>query len=97
MQINFVGETQESIQGYIEYLVGDGDIDGDGVDWAARRKANGRAKPYNITYWQLGNEVHSFAQGYQENVAGAKEYAAALYQLVPMIRRMALGTKILVR
>ena len=96
MQINFVGETQESIQGYIEYLVGDGDIDGDGVDWAARRKAHGRAKPYKIAYWQLGNEVHSFAQGFRENASGAKEYAAALERLVPMIRKMSPGAKILV-
>lgn len=96
MQINFVGEPQESIQGYIEYLVGDGDIDGDGIDWSARRKENGRAKPYKITYWQLGNEVHSFAQGFKENAAGAKEYAAALDRLVPVIRKMSLGAKILV-
>ena len=96
MQINFVGEKQESIQGYIEYLVGDGDIDGDGVDWAARRKANGRAKPYKITYWQLGNEVHNFAQGFQENAAGAKQYAAALDRLVPMIRKMSPGAKVVV-
>ena len=36
MQINFVGEPQASVQGFIEYLVGEGDIDGDGVNWAAR-------------------------------------------------------------
>ena len=96
MQINFVGEKQESIQGYIEYLVGDGDIDGDGVNWAARRKANGRSKPYKITYWQLGNEVHSFAQGFRENADGAKQYAAALDRLVPMIRKMSPGAKVLV-
>ena len=45
MQINFVGEPQESVQGYIEYLVADGDIDGDGVNWAEKRKANGRVQP----------------------------------------------------
>lgn len=96
MQINFVGEPQESVQGYIEYLVGEGDTDGDGVDWAARRKANGRVEPYKITYWELGNEVHSYPQGFQENAAGAKEYAEALERLVPVIRRMAPGAKIVV-
>lgn len=57
MQINFVGESDASIRGYIEYLVGEGDIDGDGIDWAAKRAANGREAPYRIRYWQLGNEV----------------------------------------
>lgn len=96
MQINFVGEQQESVQGYIEYLVGEGDVDKDGTNWAAKRKANGRDKPYKITYWQLGNEVHSYPQGFQENAAGAKEYARALDQLVPVIRKMSPGAKVLV-
>ena len=96
MQINFVGEKQESVQGYIEYLVGIGDIDNDRINWAAKRKANGRAKPYKITYWQLGNEVHSFPQGFHENAAGAKEYASALDRLVPVIRKMSPGAKVLV-
>jgi alpha-L-arabinofuranosidase len=96
MQINFVGETQASVQGYIEYLVGEGDTDGDGVNWAARRVANGRAKPYEITYWQLGNEVHSHEQGFHPNADGAREYARALDRLVPVIRNMAPGAKILV-
>ena len=96
MQINFVGEKQESVQGYIEYLVGDGDIDNDGINWAEKRKANGREKPYKITYWQLGNEVHSFPQGFQESAAGAKEYALALDRLVPVIRKMSPGAMVLV-
>jgi alpha-L-arabinofuranosidase len=94
MQINFVGEPEDSIRGYIEYLVGDGDIDGDGVDWAARRTANGRAEPYRIRYWQLGNEVHDPPQGFRGNAEGAREYAAALNRLAPMIRRLAPEAKI---
>ncbi|MBT7165227.1 MAG: hypothetical protein HN904_20780 [Victivallales bacterium] len=96
MQINFVGEPQASVQGFIEYLVGEGDIDGDGVNWAARRVKNGRAKPYRITYWELGNEVHSYAQGFHPNAEGAKAYAQAVGRLVPVIRRMSPGAKILV-
>ena len=96
MQINFVGEPQESVQGYIEYLVGDGDIDGDGTNWAEVRKANGRTEPYKITYWQLGNEVHSYPQGFTENAAGAEEYARALDRLVPVIRKMSPGAKVVV-
>lgn len=96
MQINFVGESQESVQGFIEYLVGDGDIDEDGINWAAKRKDNGRDEPYRITFWQLGNEVHSYPQGFQENAAGAKEYASAVNRLVPVIRKMSPGAKVLV-
>lgn len=96
MQINFVGEPIESVRGYLEYLVGDGDIDGYGVNWAARRIASGRVEPYDIKYWQPGNEVHSYPQGFQENAEGAKEYAAALDTLVPLIRRLCPGAKIVV-
>ena len=96
MQINFVGEPEESVRGYIEYLVGRGDDDGDGVNWAAKRAANGHPEPYNIRYWQPGNEVHSYPQGFQENAEGAREYAEALSRLVPIIRRMSPGAKILV-
>jgi len=96
MQINFVGEPIESVRGYLEYLVGEGDIDGDGINWAKKRKANGRARPYKITYWQLGNEVHSYPQGFTENAAGAREYARALDELVPLIRKMSPGAKVVV-
>jgi alpha-L-arabinofuranosidase len=96
MQINFVGETEESVRGYLEYLLGDGDIDHDGVNWADKRKANGRAQPYKITFWELGNEVHSYPQGFRENAEGAKEYARALDRLVPVIRKMSPGAKVLV-
>ncbi len=96
MQINFVGESQASVQGYIEYLVGAGDTDGDGINWAAKRAENGRARPYEITYWELGNEVHSYQQGFHPNAEGAREYARALERLVPVIRNMAPGARILV-
>lgn len=96
MQINFVGEPEESVRGYIEYLVGEGDVDGDGINWAARRAANGRVEPYKIRYWQPGNEVHSYPQGFQENARGAQEYAEALARLVPIIRKMSPGAKIVV-
>ena len=96
MQINFVGEPQASVQGYIEYLVGTGDVDGDGINWAARRAENGRAEPYGITYWELGNEVHSYQQGFHPNADGAKEYARALDRLVPVIRKMSPGARVCV-
>lgn len=94
MQINFVGEPEESVRGYIEYLIGEGDIDGDGINWAAKRAKNGREKPYNIRYWQLGNEVHDYPQGFHNNPKGAKEYADAVNKLVPVIRKMAPDSKI---
>ena len=28
-----------------------------GVDWAAVRARNGHAAPYNVTYWEIGNEL----------------------------------------
>ena len=96
MQINFVGEPEASVRGYIEYLVGTGDTDGDGINWAARRAANGHPKPYKITYWELGNELHSYEQGFHETSAGAQEYARALDRLVPIVRKMAPGAKIVV-
>lgn len=96
MQINFMGEPEESIRGFIEYLTGVGDLDGDGTDWAARRGANGRKEPYRIRYWQLGNEVHDYPQGFRGNAQGAREYAEALDRLVPVIRRLVPDAKIVV-
>ena len=96
MQINFVGEPEASVWGYIEYLIGDGDLDGDGIDWAAKRAENGRIRPYDITYWELGNEVHSYQQGFHPNAAGAQEYARALDHLVPLIRGLCPKAQIVV-
>lgn len=96
MQINFMGEPEESIRGFIEYLTGEGDLDGDGTDWAARRVANGRREPYRIRYWQLGNEVHDYPQGFRGNAQGAREYAEALERVVPVIRRLVPDAKIVV-
>lgn len=96
MQINFVGEPEESIRGFIEYLVGNGDIDGDGIDWSTKRVANGRKEPYRIRYWQLGNEVHDYPQGFHSNAQGAREYAEAIERLVPQIRKLVPDARIVV-
>lgn len=96
MQINVMGEPEESIRGYIEYLTAEGDLDHDGVDWAARRAANGRREPYRIRYWQLGNELHDYPQGFRGTAQGAREYAEMLDRLVPVIRRLAPGAKVVV-
>ena len=96
MQINIMGETDASIRGYIEYLTGAGDRDGDGVDWAAVRRRNGRQEPYRVRFWQLGNELHDPPQGFGGSAEDARDYAAAVERLAPMIRGMVPEARIVV-
>ena len=49
-------DSDEDIIDLIEFLTADGDIDGDGEDWAEIRRENGIADPARIYLWELGNE-----------------------------------------
>lgn len=49
-------DTDSDIIDLIEYLLGDGDINGDGTDWSAQRKADGITRKAPITMWEIANE-----------------------------------------
>jgi len=57
---------------WVEYCnsPNDGSNPNGGVDWAAQRAADGRAEPWGVRYWEVGNEVYGdWETGYQENGA----------------------------
>ncbi len=45
---------------WVEYCnaLNDGSNPNGGVDWAARRVANGHPEPYGIRFWEIGNEIY---------------------------------------
>jgi alpha-L-arabinofuranosidase len=49
--INFENGTVEEAVNYLEYCNGNAES-----KWGAKRKQNGREKPYNIKFWEVGNE-----------------------------------------
>jgi len=54
----FVGGPQDAAD-MVEYLnaPADGSNPGGGVDWAAKRAANGHREPYRVRYFEFGNET----------------------------------------
>ena len=51
-----INDSNQDIIDLIEYLTADGDIDNNGIDWSAQRKADGVEKPARISFWEISNE-----------------------------------------
>ena len=49
-------DSDEDIVDLIEFLTGDGDINGDGTDWSDIRRQNGIEHKARISMWEIGNE-----------------------------------------
>jgi alpha-L-arabinofuranosidase len=75
---------------WIEYCNGAGD-----TEWARRREHNGRAEPYQVRYWALGNEMYGDwqvgAMSAEEYVREATRWARAIKMLDPQIRLVSCG------
>ena len=71
----FIGGPRDAAD-MVEYLnaPADGSNAGGGVDWAAKRAANGHPEPYRVRYFEFGNETW---HGNHQNVASvsAADYA----------------------
>jgi alpha-N-arabinofuranosidase len=83
--------TIEDARHWVEYT--NGDLN---TYWAKQRRANGRAKPYNVKYWGLGNEIdgpwqlgHKNAEDYTKF---ALETAKAMRRVDPSIKLIASGS-----
>jgi alpha-N-arabinofuranosidase len=63
--------------------------------WADRRRENGRAEPYGVPYWGLGNEIYGDWQVGQlsadEYVKTASRWAKAIRRLDPSIKLVSCG------
>lgn len=52
-------EKPDDAADWVEYMNSKvGENPNGGIDWAAVRAKNGHPKPYNIKYWEIGNEVY---------------------------------------
>jgi alpha-L-arabinofuranosidase len=57
LMLNFATATAADAANFVAYMTAaQGSAPANGVDWAAKRAANGHAAPYNITYAEIGNE-----------------------------------------
>jgi alpha-N-arabinofuranosidase len=80
--LNMGTGTLEEALAWVEYCNGGGD-----TAWAQRRRANGRAEPYGVRYWGLGNEMYGDWQvgalSAEEYVRTASRWARAIKMLDP--------------
>lgn len=62
---NFSTGTPAEAADWVEYMTGRvGQNPNGGIDWAAVRAKNGHPQPYDIPYWEVGNEMSSGGQLY---------------------------------
>ena len=88
--LNMGTGTLEEALGWIEYC-----NEQRRTHWAERRAANGRAEPYGVTYWGLGNEMYGQWQvgalSAEEYVAEATRWARAIRMLDPDVKLVSCG------
>jgi len=86
IQVNIISGSADDAADWVEYMnaLNDGSNPGGGIDWAARRAANGHPSPYSIRYWELGNEPHFTASNIGQLTAW--EYIARIRQFVPLMK-----------
>jgi alpha-N-arabinofuranosidase len=88
--LNMGTGTLEEALGWIEYC-----NEKRRTHWAERRAANGRAEPYGVAYWGLGNEMYGQWQvgalSAEEYVAEATRWARAIRMLDPDVKLVSCG------
>jgi alpha-L-arabinofuranosidase len=61
IMVPFVNETPQDAADWVEYMNGQAGVAANpngGVDWADVRAANGHQAPYDVRWWEIGNEQH---------------------------------------
>ena len=88
--LNMGTGTLEEALAWLEYCNGDRS-----TYWANKRRQNGRAEPYRVSYWGLGNEMYGEwqvgAMSADEYVREATRWARALKFLDPDIQIISCG------
>jgi alpha-N-arabinofuranosidase len=84
------GATVEEAAAWVEYCNGPASS-----KYGAMRAQNGHPQPYNVKYWEVGNEIwgdwvrgHSDAETYARNF---NRYAAAMRRVDPGVKLIAVG------
>jgi len=86
IQVNIMTGSADDAADWVEYMnaPNDGSNPGGGTDWAAVRAKNGHPEPYNIRYWEFGNEPHFTAA----NMGSLKawEYIERINEFAPLMK-----------
>lgn len=81
MVVNFSTGTPQEAADWVEYMTAPVGRNADGgIDWAAVRARNGHPKPYDIPYWEVGNEMSLSGQLYWRGGQSSTD-ATTLYAL----------------
>jgi len=70
----------QELADWVEYVnaPNDGSNPRGGIDWAAIRAANGHPEPYNVKYWEFGNELYSMQ---------VEDYISAMKIIIPEMKK----------
>lgn len=77
--VRFTGKTPQDAAGQVEYFNGAPE-----TPMGRLRAENGRAEPYHVTYWQIGNEL-----GDETYQAGVAAFGKAMKAVDPSIKLLA--------
>jgi len=84
--VNMITGTPEEAAAWVEYC--NGAID---TEWGACRATNGHIEPYNVRYWEMGNEPYRRYKTAEEYARVLNEFSAAMRAVDPTIELMAAG------
>ncbi len=89
--VNQGSGTAAEASAWVEYCNGAPDS-----YWGAKRVANGHPKPYNVRYWEVGNEVYGPWQighcGPEENAQRFREWSTEMKAVDPSITVIGTGS-----
>jgi len=80
ISINLGLDTPEICAAWVEYCNGS-----DNTDWGKRRAERGNAKPFNVKYWSLGNEL---GHGHMIGPNNAAAYAVKAAECAQAMRKV---------
>ena len=89
-------DSDEDIADLVEYLTADGDINGDGTDWSAVRKADGIAEPARVYMWEIANEpnINCMEPGNWDKKWDKDSYIQRAGEVVEILKRYSPDIKI---
>jgi len=88
--VNMGSGTMDEAQAWVEYCNGTGN-----THWATLRRQHGRAEPYRVRYWGLGNEMWGSWQigntSAEDYVKKARSFATVMKRTDPSIQLVGCG------
>jgi len=85
---SYISNAAQLAADWVEYCnaPNDGSNPNGGIDWAAQRAADGHLEPFNVKYWEVGNEVFgSWEVGYETDGAEYGKHFKAFYDAMKTV------------